>query len=363
MEYSIIIPYHSNKNYLQLCLQSLLASTPKAVEIILVVNNTREEEHNLGIQHNRVKVIDVKENLGYSKAINLGVKKSKGKYLVFSDSDTVYFNKNWFVNLTSFYASSKKIGIASSKLINPLTGRIIDFGMALSKYNNAHPFMDRQIDFPPTLKNRKVQMACSANMIVERDLFYKLGMIDTDLVNFYQDNDICLKLKDYEKECWVVANSLAYHKGSSSNINRASYRADVKGYYVAKNFHRMEIDLDNYFHINYDCFKKENNCQIKRKYLLVDCSTVADRAWFYELIGQYFPLYEAYEASYPIRDVSHISLIDHLGINILKMNIPIIYFIDRFISLRNNVIWEKYRDCSRDIVIDRNANIVSYFNI
>ncbi|MDR0437203.1 MAG: glycosyltransferase [Bacteroidales bacterium] len=363
MNYSIIVPYHSNSNYLHLCLQSLIDTTPNTVEIIVVVNNNSEREFNIDISYDRVKVIRVKQNLGYSKAINLGVENSKGKYLIFSDSDTVYFDKNWFSNLTLFYASKENIGIASSKLINPSTGRIIDFGMALSKYNNAHPFMDRPMDFPPTLKNRRVQMACSANMIIERELFYKLGMIDTDLVNFYQDTDICLKLKDHGKECWVVANSLAYHKGSSSGINRTSYRADIKGYYMAKNFHRMKIDLDNYFRINYDYFKNETECSIKPKYLLVDCSSVADREWFYKVIEQYFPLYETYEMSHPVRDISHISLIDHLGTNILKMNVPIIYFVDRFISLENNSIWEDFRDCSNDIIIDRNANIISYSSV
>ena len=362
MKYSIIVPYHSNKNYLHLCLQSLINTVPKSVEIIVVVNNNNENGYNVDIPYNRVKVIRVKENLGYSKAINLGVEKSKGEYLIFLDSDTVCFDKNWFSNLTSFYASTENIGIASSKLINPSTGRIIDFGMALSKYNNAHPFMDRPVNFPPTLENRKVQMACSANMIIERNLFYELGMIDTDLVNFYQDTDICLKLKDHNKECWVVANSLAYHRGSSTEVNRASYRADVKGHFMAKNFHRMEIDLDNYFQTNYDYFEIENKHQIKQKYLLVDCSSIADREWFYKIIGRYFSLYDIYEVSYPIRDISHISLIDHLGTNILKMNVPIIYFVDRFISLKNNSIWENFRDCSRDIIIDRNANIVSYVN-
>jgi len=363
MNYSIIVPYHSNSNYLDLCLQSLVETTPITVEIIVVANNSNEREINIDIPYGRIKVIRVKENLGYSKAINLGVDNSEGKYLIFSDSDTVYFDKNWFSNLTSFYTSKENIGIASSKLINPTTGLIIDFGIALSKYTSAHPFMDRPINFPPTLKNRKVQMACSANMIIERSLFYELGMIDTDLVNFYQDVDICLKLKDRSKECWVVADSLAYHKGSSSGVNRSSYRADIKGYYMAKNFHRMEVDLDKYFKMNYDYFKNETNCIIKSKYLLVDCSSVADREWFYKAIEQYFPLYETYEMSHSVRDISHISLIDHIGTNILKMNVPIIYFVDRFISLKNNSIWESFRDCSNDIIIDKNANIISYSSV
>lgn len=362
MEYSIIVPYHSNINYLNLCIQSLTTTVPDEVEIIVVANNSNKLEHNKLEFSDRIKVINVYKNLGYSKAINLGVEHSSGKYLIFSDSDVVYYDSDWFNNLTSFYLSNEAIGIASSKLINPLTDRIIDYGMALSKYNNAHPFMDRPIGFEPTMKNLKVQMACSANMIIERDLFYSLGMIDTDLINFYQDTDICLKLKDFGKECWVVANSLAYHKGSSAQINRLSYRADIKGYYVAKNLHRMEIDLDKYFKINFDWLQKRKPIK-RKKYLFVDCSSVADREWFYKIIGQYFELYDIYEIGSPNRDIDHISLIDYLGTNILKTDVPIIYFVDRYIAVSNNTIWSKFRDCSEDIVIDRNANIEFYINI
>lgn len=363
MDYSIIVPYHSNKDYLYMCIESLLNTVPKCVEIIIVVNNSQNQEYTIEIPYDKVNVIRVKENLGYSKAINLGVENSKGKFLIFSDSDTVYFDENWFTNLTSFYVSDKNIGIASSKLINPLTGRIIDFGMALSKYNNTHPFMDRPVNFPPTLKNRKVQMACSANMIIDRELFYKVGMLDTELVNFYQDTDICLKIKDYGKECWVVANSLAYHRGSSSSVNRASYRADVKGYYMAKNYHRMDIDLGYYMKQSFEYFKNNDNYNYRYKYLLVDCSSVADKQWFHERIEEYFQIYEIYEISYPVRDITHLSLIDHLGMNILKTNVPIIYFVDRYISLQDNSMWEKFRNCSNDIIIDRNANIISYSKI
>ena len=249
MKHSIIIPYHSNETYLSLCINTLQQTIPNETEIIVVINSPEKPKISSTLSK-KLKVISIGKSIGYSKAINIGAEAAKGQYLIFSDCDTVYTQKEWFNNLTSFYSTNKKIGIASSKLINPFTNRIIDFGMALSKYNNIHPFMDREADFTLTLKNRRVQMACSANMIIERDLFMQLGMMDTDLINYYQDVDICLRLKDFKKECWVVANSIVYHKGSSSNVKRDSYRADIKGIYVSKNYFRMQNDIEDYFKLN-----------------------------------------------------------------------------------------------------------------
>lgn len=363
MEYSIIIPFHSNRTYLELCLTSLENTVPKSVEIIIVVNNSKQDK-TLQINKERFKVLSVNQNIGYSKAINLGANTATGKYLIFCDSDTVYLQADWFYNLTTFYTLNKNVGIASSKLVNPTSNRIIEFGMALSKYNNIHPFMDRPISFEPTKNNRRVQMACSANMIIEKDLFLRMGMLDVDLFNYYQDNDLCLRLKDFKKECWVVANSVAYHKGSSCDINKASYRADIKGYYMAKNFHRMDLDLQEYFKINYEYFRlheKINND--KTRYLLIDISTVADDEWYYDVIKKYFSIYDIYELRHPVRDTEYLSLIDFLGVNILKTDVPIIYFVDRYISLNKNSLWRKLRNCNSDIIIDRNTNIVGFANL
>src|SRR5436853_4225233 len=99
MDCSIIIPYHSNKTYLTLSLQSLQKSVPDDVEIIVVVNNFQNHE-NFVIDEKRFKVLNTEGTIGYSKAINLGAEASKGKYLIFSDCDTVFMQQSWFSNLT-----------------------------------------------------------------------------------------------------------------------------------------------------------------------------------------------------------------------------------------------------------------------
>jgi GT2 family glycosyltransferase len=353
MEYSIVIPYHSNRTFLELCVKSLLETVPAEVEIILVINTTNKSEHETNFDA-RVSVYVVNENLGYSKAINFGASKALGNYLIFCDSDTS-FTKGWFENLTAFYKSTPNVGIASSKLLNPTTGRVIDFGMALSKYNNAHPFMDQKSDNHIVCTSRKVQMACSANMIISKNLFLDMGMCDEDLINFYQDTDLCLRLKDFGKDCWVVAESIVYHQGSSSQVNRNPYRADIKGYYVAKNLHRMEIDLDSYYAESFSHFRKTHT--YAPQYLLIDISTVADKEWYYETVKKEFSVTDTYHFGATVRDLDRINLIAALGYNLLQTRTPIIYFVDRFISVQDNHLWASLRPHSNDLVIDRNANI------
>ncbi len=356
MKYSFIIPFHSNEMYLQLCVNSLLKTIPKKDnEIIIIINNANKQFNHISFSNKKVKLFKFKKNLGYGGAVNEGAILAKGKYLCICDSDTVYFG-NWFHYISKFHESNKNIGITSSKLINPHSGKIIDFGMGLTKYNNPHPYMDRNDDFHLTKKNRKVQMACSANMIIEKKLFIQMGMHNNELFNFYSDTDLCLRLKEYKKECWVVAKSVAYHQGNSTHNNRSSYNPDVKGYYVKNNHKYMKIDMDKYFDESFKYFEYYKYKQ--NKYILIDLSTIVDKEWHHNLIEKYFNLFNIYEYPYKERDVTFIPLVEHLDYYHITKNTPIIYFVDRFISLKNNKLWFDIRPNKYDIVIDRNANVV-----
>lgn len=357
MTFSFIIPFHSNETYLQLCINSLLETTPqKDSELIIIINNSNNQYKHIKFDDNRVKIYRFDKNLGYGGAINKGAELARGKYLCMCDSDTVYYG-SWFKYLSDFHLSNKDIGISSSKLINPHSGKIIDFGMGLTKYNNPHPYMDRDKDFELTRENKQVQMACSANMLIDKEVFMQMGMHNEELFNFYSDTDLCLRLKEFKKECWVVANSIAYHQGNSTSNNRSPYNPDIKGWYIKHNYQLMEIDMDKYFDEAFKFFKFERFT--KKKFVLLDLSTIADKEWHHNLIKQYFKLLNIYEYPYIERDVTFISLIEHLNYYHITLKIPIIYFVDRFVSLQNNQLWFDIRANKNDLIIDRNANIIS----
>lgn len=87
---SIIVPVYNVEEYIEKCLNSLVNQTLKEIEIIVVNDGTKD---------NSQKIIDkfvkkyknvfsyIKENEGLSVARNFGVKKAKGEYIAFLDSD------------------------------------------------------------------------------------------------------------------------------------------------------------------------------------------------------------------------------------------------------------------------------------
>lgn len=84
-KFSLIVPVYNVENYIRKCIMSLLNQTFKDFEVIVVNDGTKDKSID------KIKDLDVtiitQKNKGLSQARNEGVKKAKGEYLIFIDSD------------------------------------------------------------------------------------------------------------------------------------------------------------------------------------------------------------------------------------------------------------------------------------
>ena len=87
---SIIVPIYNVERYLEECVDSLLGQTLKDIEIILVDDGSPDRcgeiVDSYAAKDNRVVAVHQK-NLGYSKAVNYGIKLAKGEYIGIIESD------------------------------------------------------------------------------------------------------------------------------------------------------------------------------------------------------------------------------------------------------------------------------------
>lgn len=90
MKLSIVIPVYNVEHTLERCVQSVLNQKFRDYQLILVddgsTDGSREICHRLSRQEQRIQVIHQK-NAGLSAARNAGIKKAKGEYITFIDSD------------------------------------------------------------------------------------------------------------------------------------------------------------------------------------------------------------------------------------------------------------------------------------
>ena len=93
---SVIIPIFNSDKYISSCLNSVINQTLKNIEIICIDDGSTDESlkivENYSNFDERIIIISQK-NKGSGIARNKGIKKSKGKYIAFMDSDDLYPNK------------------------------------------------------------------------------------------------------------------------------------------------------------------------------------------------------------------------------------------------------------------------------
>lgn len=87
---TVVVPVYNREFTITTCVKSILASTLKEIELIIIDDGSTDNSHNicktLAELDHRIKII-TQPNKGVSAARNLGLRNAKGQWITFVDSD------------------------------------------------------------------------------------------------------------------------------------------------------------------------------------------------------------------------------------------------------------------------------------
>ncbi len=367
--HSFVIPYHSNKSLLLKSLHMLLDTLPTYIqkEIIIVANNSKIEETELDIPYKECHIISIGEDLLYAKAVNIGVNACNGDIVTLCDED-IFYLPHWYESLFEKMTSSDKIGSVGCKLLNPCDNTILDFGIDFALYNNVHPTRGLPWNHPYTMFDRKVQASCSAILMTTPQVFEKVNGMDPTMAYLCCDTDYGIKLNQLGFENWVVASSMVYHKGVSSQNNTKNTRysylsSDARAMFYAKDYNLLQKTLPEWLETVVQIYRKDHI--LYQRYILVNLSSYTSAEWFVSVLKsklniEYLTIYKYNPLE---RLQKYIQLYDQVSLDLIDCIAPIIYFVDEVSCLRQNAIWKKLRDTSEDIAVDINGSILKFNEI
>ena len=94
---SVIIPYYKNLEYIDKAINSVIKQNYSNFEILLIYDDTDRYELNIlkakYKKNKKIYFIVNKKNLGAALSRNKGIKKAKGYYIAFLDSDDYWKKK------------------------------------------------------------------------------------------------------------------------------------------------------------------------------------------------------------------------------------------------------------------------------
>ena len=126
---SVIVPIFNVEEYLDECVESILAQTYTNLEIILVDDGSPDKCpykcDEWAKKDERVKVIH-KKNGGLSSARNAGIELATGDYIGFVDSDD-FIATDMYEKLRDGFLYVNDIGVASVKIQKYINGVLLDF--------------------------------------------------------------------------------------------------------------------------------------------------------------------------------------------------------------------------------------------
>ena len=238
IDLSIIIVSYNTSNFLRECIKSIQKNTKKVNYEIIVVDNASSDNSIEMVKKEfpQILVIESLENTGFSKANNLGVKKSKGRYVLFLNPDTIIY-KDSLLGMVKFMDEHREAGAATCKLLMP-DGRLDDaahrgfpspwnslsYFFGLSKlFPKSRLFSGYSLGFMDFSKIHEIDACAGAFMIVRKKAGEQIRWWDEDYFFYGEDLEFCFRLKEKGWKIYFVPSVSALHyKGISGGIKKVS---------------------------------------------------------------------------------------------------------------------------------------------
>ena len=193
---------------------NLLNSIDGRVKVIVIENsNDADLKKDIENKYNNVECILSSKNLGYAKGNNLGLTKVKTKYALIVNPDAE-LGQNTFKN---FFISAEKN--PEFTIISPLVQEKKD----IEKYYN--------------LKNDKlieVENVKGFAMFLNLKKFDDIGFFDDNFFIYFEEIDLCKRLRKKDKKLFLDPSILISHIGGSSHDNEINFEMEV-----SRNWHWM----------------------------------------------------------------------------------------------------------------------------
>lgn len=160
------------------------------------------------------------ENAGFGRGNNFGADHAKGEYLLFLNNDTQVLDSG-FIGMTEFLDSRPHVAILGGRMENEDRTPQASAGKFYTFFNAILMILGMQrfgfIYSSPTII-KKVDWVSGGCMMVRKNVFEKIGGFDPDIFMYFEDVDICYRVKKAEFFTYYYPNSTVIHieQGSSN---------------------------------------------------------------------------------------------------------------------------------------------------
>ena len=231
MDLSVIIINWKSAAFTRECVRSLTTYTLGLSYEVIVVDNASYDgcEEVLRKEFPGVRFVQSTENLGFSRANNLGASQATGDVLLFLNPDTEVFDSALPTMLRALQ-SLPDAGMVGCKILNPdrtvQTSCIQSFPTILNQSLDAEALRSRfprlriwgmRPLFNGSVAPSAVEMVSGACMMIKRHAFEAVDGFSAEYFMYGEDADLCYKVWKHGWKVYYLPTAQIVHYGGQSS--------------------------------------------------------------------------------------------------------------------------------------------------
>jgi len=226
--YIVTVVYSDPKDQFRSFIKSLKKIRDINFSVIIINNNAKTTWlSEICEKYSNILVVESKINIGFCAGSNLGIKKALSmgaEYILLLNGDTeVYSN---VLSEMIEYSTKYEIGILSPIILSADRKSIFYAGGVISKlfgYTRQPAIGKEYSNF--IYQSGPTGYAIGCCMLIQANVFEKIGFLDKDYFMYFDDPDFSLRAKKANFKVHLLAKPLVYHINSSNKLgeNAAYY--------------------------------------------------------------------------------------------------------------------------------------------
>lgn len=212
---TVIIPNYNGLKFMEPCFRALKAQNERNFEV-LVVDNGSTDGSVEWLKAHHIPAVFLKENTGFSGAVNVGIKRAVTPYVILLNNDTEP-EPDYVGELVRMMERSPKIFSASSRMVQLYhRDQMDDAGDMYSLLGWAY---QRGVGQSVCGYRRpcRVFAACAGAAIYRREVFEEIGYFDESHFAYLEDIDVGYRARIYGYDNVYCPTAEVYHVGSGTS--------------------------------------------------------------------------------------------------------------------------------------------------
>lgn len=226
----VIVVHRESLSVLRACFDAVKSTTGVSYELFVVDNGANDEYRDLASAMTNVTYIRNGENRGFAYAVNRGMERSTGRYVLLLNPDTVV-PSDAIAKMVEHLDRDVDVGIASCVIRYPDGAlqesirrfpRPLDQLLVLLKlphvFKRLPPierYMMKDVD---SMKTQDVDSIMGAFMVIRREVLTKIGLFDERYFIWFEEVDYCKMAVDAGFKVRHYADvAIVHHKGHTFN--------------------------------------------------------------------------------------------------------------------------------------------------